>query len=159
MQQQEGIENQKLNKLYPTSDGLADAKTTSRDANLVMGLFSPFKYSIPEYEGYDITRFRNNIRFLLIMEDRDNGAGGSVCPLMFDGETSTFAELPPPDNKNEVEKALRYVEQVLRRKGTPVLMMAGDTFTKKHLHSSSFRAIFASFMNIFKKQQHQWQTL
>ena len=31
MQAQEGIENQKLNKLYPSSDGLADCKTTTRD--------------------------------------------------------------------------------------------------------------------------------
>lgn len=30
-QAQEGIENQKLNKLYPSSDGLADCKTTTRD--------------------------------------------------------------------------------------------------------------------------------
>lgn len=31
MQAQEGIENFKLNKLKPSSDGLADAKSTIRD--------------------------------------------------------------------------------------------------------------------------------
>lgn len=41
-QAQEGIENQKLNKLKPSSDGLADCKTTTRDANMVIGLYSPF---------------------------------------------------------------------------------------------------------------------
>jgi hypothetical protein len=31
MQSQEGIENLKLNRLKPSSDGLADCKTTTRD--------------------------------------------------------------------------------------------------------------------------------
>lgn len=36
MQAQEGIENQKLNKLYPSSDGLADCKTTTRDKIVIV---------------------------------------------------------------------------------------------------------------------------
>ena len=149
-QAQEGIENQKLNKLYPSSDGLADCKTTTRDANLVLGLFSPFKYGLTEYEKYDITRFKNNIRFLIVIEDRDNGAGGQVCPLLFDGEVSNFCELPLPDNKREIESALQYVEKVIRRRTTPVFMMFAREFSRekrkvvKGLHSWFNRSIFAS---------------
>ena len=149
-QAQEGIENQKLNKLYPSSDGLADCKTTTRDANLVLGLFSPFKYGLTEYEKYDITRFKNNIRFLLVIEDRDNGAGGQVCPLLFDGEVSNFCELPLPDNKREIESALQYVEQVIRRRATPVFMMFTREFSRekrkvvKGLHRWFNRSIFAN---------------
>lgn len=149
MQAQEGIENQKLNKLYPSSDGLADCKTTTRDANLVIGLFNPFKYGLTEYEKYDITRFKNNIRFLLVIEDRDNGAGGQVCPLLFDGEVSNFCELPLPDNKREIESALQYVEQVIRRRATPVFMMFTREFSRekrkivKGLHRWLNRSIFA----------------
>ena len=69
-----------------SSDGLADCKTTTRDANLVLGLYSPFKYGLQEHEKYDITKFRNNIRFLYVIEDRDNGSAGQICPLFFDGE-------------------------------------------------------------------------
>ena len=150
MQAQEGIENQKLNKLYPSSDGLADCKTTTRDANLVLGLFSPFKYGLTEYEKYDITRFKNNIRFLLVIEDRDNGAGGQVCPLLFDGEVSNFCELPLPDNKREIESALQYLEQGIRRRATPVFMMFTREFSREKrkvvrgLHRWFNRSIFAS---------------
>ena len=119
-------------------------------ANLVLGLFSPFKYGLTEYEKYDITRFKNNIRFLLVIEDRDNGAGGQVCPLLFDGEVSSFCELPLPDNKREIESALQYVEQVIRKRATLVFMMFTIEFSRekrkvvKGLHRWFNRNIFAS---------------
>lgn len=108
-QSQEGIENQKLNRLKPSSDGLADCKTTTRDANLVIGLYSPFKYGIREYEGYDITKLRGNVRFMEVIEDRDYGANGQVCPLYFDGATSFFSELPRANNKVEMDKVYSFV--------------------------------------------------
>lgn len=114
-QAQEGIENQKLNKMMPSSDGLADCKTTTRDINMVLGLYSPFKYGLREYEGYDITKFKNNIRFLQVVEDRDNGAGGQICPLFFDGATSTFTELPLPNDKEGIDKCLNYIETSIRK--------------------------------------------
>lgn len=121
-QAQEGIENQKMGKMMPSSDGLADCKTTTRDANLVIGLYSPFKYGLREHEGYDVTKFKNNIRFLQIIEDRDNGAGGQVCPLFFDGAVSMFSELPLPSNKSEIEACLRYIENAVRNKTSISLM-------------------------------------
>ena len=82
----------------------------------MLGLYSPFKYGLREYEGYDVTKFKNNIRFMQVIEDRDNGAGGQICPLFFDGAVSTFTELPLPNNKSELEKCLEYIETVVRRK-------------------------------------------
>ena len=113
---QEGIENQKLNKLKPSSDGLADCKTTTRDANMVIGLYSPFKYGLREYEGYDITKFRNHIRFMEVIEDRDYGAGGQICPLFFDGAVSTFNELPRPEDKEGLQQVYNYIESLKGRK-------------------------------------------
>lgn len=114
-QAQEGIENQKLNKMMPSSDGLADCKTTTRDVNLILGLYNPFKYGLKDYEGYDITRFRNNIRFIQVIEDRDNGAAGQVCPLFFDGAVSVFNELPLPTDKDGITKCLNYIENNIRK--------------------------------------------
>lgn len=94
---QEGIENQKANRLRPTMDGLGDNKLTGRDANVMLGLFSPFRHNIPEYYGYDITKFKDNIRFLEIMGSRQGGAG-TVCPLYFDGAVNYFSELPLPSD-------------------------------------------------------------
>lgn len=141
----EGIENQKLNKLYPSAADLGDAKTTARDINLLLGLFSPYKYGLTTYENYDITRFQNNIRFLLIVEDRDNGAGGQVCPLLFDGAISNFAELPLPDNKREIEKVIQYIEQVIRKRSNPVFMIFSREKRKvvRSLRKLSFKSIFA----------------
>ena len=109
-QSQESNENQKYNKLKPTSDGLADAKTTIRDCNLALGLFSPYKHGIKNYEGYDITKFKNHIRFLEIIEDRDNGGSGQMCPLFFDGATSEFHELPLSDDEHALNRIYKYME-------------------------------------------------
>lgn len=116
-QAQEGIENFKLNKLKPSSDGLADCKTTTRDVNMVIGLYSPFKHGLPEYEGYDITKFRNHIRFMEVIEDRDYGSNGNICPLYFDGAVSSFSELPRADDKAAMQKVYKFLEDnKLKRK-------------------------------------------
>lgn len=115
-QAQEGIENQKLNRLKPSSDGLADCKTTTRDANLVIGLYSPFKYGIPDFEGYDIKKFRNYIRFMEVIEDRDYGSAGNICPLFFNGAVSTFNELPFPTDSAGLESVYRYMDTLNRQK-------------------------------------------
>lgn len=114
-QAQEGIENRKMGLVKPSSDGLADCKTTTRDANLVLGLYSPFKYEVKNHEGYDITKFRNYIRFLQVIEDRDYGANGQVCPLFFNGASSFFRELPKPDSP-EIADVLRFVDRLEAQK-------------------------------------------
>nr|DAG83947.1 MAG TPA: Helicase ATPase REPLICATION [Caudoviricetes sp.] len=133
-QDKEGIESIKLNRLYPTSDGLADCKTTVRDIDMLIGLYSPFKYGLKEHEKYDITKFQNNIRFMQILEDRNNGGGGQVCPLYFDGAVSEFYELPLPDNKREVDKVLEYIEDNIRKKSNPIFLLlskGNEIFRKK----------------------------
>lgn len=110
-QAQEGIENFKLDKIKPSSDGLADCKTTARDVNMVIGLYSPFKYGKTEYEGYDITKFRNHIRFMEVIEDRDYGSNGNICPLYFDGAVSYFAELPRANDAAGMQKVYKFMEE------------------------------------------------
>lgn len=115
-QAQEGIENFKLNKIKPSSDGLADCKTTTRDANMVIGLYSPFKYEIENYEHYDIRKFRNYIRFMEIVEDRDYGASGNICPLFFNGASSAFFELPRYDESTKLNEIYAYINELERAK-------------------------------------------
>ena len=128
-QAQEGIENFKLNKIKPSSDGLADCKTTTRDANMVIGLYSPFKYGMTEYEGYDITKFRNHIRFMEVIEDRDYGANGNICPLYFDGAISYFSELRKSNDKVGIQKVYNYIENNKNKKSS-VLMLMINNLTK-----------------------------
>lgn len=133
-QAQEGIENQKLNRLKPSSDGLADCKTTTRDANLVIGLYSPFKYGIPDFEGYDIRKFRNYIRFMEVIEDRDYGSAGNICPLFFNGAVSTFNELPLPTDSAGLESVYGYIDnlnkQKIKRKAKSFFTYLGRIFKK-----------------------------
>lgn len=145
-QAQEGIENQKLNKLKPSSDGLADCKTTTRDANMVIGLYSPFKYGLREYEGYDITKFRNHIRFMEVIEDRDYGANGQICPLYFDGAVSTFNELPRPDDKEGLQRVHNYMES-RKNKTNKSFFSYGIRKLDKRLHRWK---IFHKFATLFR---------
>lgn len=94
---QESVENKKANKLKPSLDGLGDCKLTQRDANVIFGLFSPMRHEIPTFGGYDVTFFRDNIRFLEIIGGREGGAG-NTAPLYFDGAVNYFKELPKPDD-------------------------------------------------------------
>lgn len=98
----ENLEHKKAGSLKPSPANLADNKLTIRDCNVALGIFSPFKNEIPEYYGYDIKTFKDNIRFLEIMVSRDGG-GGSVCPLYFDGAVNFFKELPLPDEYEKIE--------------------------------------------------------
>lgn len=116
MQDKEGNESFKLGRIKPSSDGLADCKVTSRDADMVIGLYSPFKYGLATYEGYDIKRFKNYIRFIEVIEDRHYGATGNICPLFFNGASSIFYELPKPDNTRELSKVYDYINSLESRR-------------------------------------------
>ena len=111
----EGLESRKQNQLEPSSAGLGDAKTSCRDLNVLFGLFSPFKYGIrrwPDNEnGYDITKFKNHIRFLKICENRDGESGYSTA-LYFDGAISEFIELPPANDKEGLETFYKQIEKI-----------------------------------------------
>ena len=108
---QESNENKKYNKLKPTLDGLGDCKLTQRDANVIIGLFSPFRHDIPDYWSYDIKAFKDNIRFMEILGGRDGGAG-TICPLYFDGAVNYFRELPLPDNIKGIKNVYRLLNKI-----------------------------------------------
>lgn len=112
---QEGLDNFKANKLRPSLDGYGEAKIISRDADLILGLFSPFRFEIPVYEKYDIKLFRDNIRFLEIIAGREGG-GGSLTPLFFDGGVNYFKELPRPEDLAKTKDAEFMLNRVRNNK-------------------------------------------
>jgi hypothetical protein len=99
----EGNESFKLGRVRPSAVGLGDSKYTSRDCNVCLGLFSPFRFGITEYFGYDITILKDRIRFLEVITNRDGEMGG-LLPLWFDGAVCDFKELPKPDDKAAMAK-------------------------------------------------------
>ena len=109
--QQESVDNMKAGKLKPSMDGLGDCKLSGRDANVILGLFSPFRHEIKEYYGYDITFFKDNIRFLEILGGREGG-GGTVCPLYFDGAVNYFKELPLSSETGKIQQVINFIKNI-----------------------------------------------
>ena len=99
----EGNDAFKLGRVRPSVAGLGDSKYVSRDADIVLGLFSPFRFGITEYFGYDINILKDHIRFLEVVVNR-NGEMGGLLPLWFDGAVCDFKELPKPDDKTSMDK-------------------------------------------------------
>lgn len=95
----EGNDAFKLGRVRPSVAGLGDSKYVSRDADIVLGLFSPFRFGITEYFGYDVTILKDHLRFLEVIVNR-NGEMGGILPLWFDGAVCDFKELPKSDDKN-----------------------------------------------------------
>lgn len=88
-----------INRVKPSLDGLGDNKATARDHLLAIGLFAPIRYNIEDYKGYDISKFRNNFRSLLILKNR-LGIDKVEIPLYFHGAACIFKELEHPDKVN-----------------------------------------------------------
>lgn len=114
-QAQESLENTKANRLAPTSDGLGDCKVVVRDINTLIGLYNPYKHQVMEHKHYSIPRFKDHIRFVQIIEDRDYGTAGTVFGLFFNGASTYFKELPPPQDREAVEKVYKYIEEMDKR--------------------------------------------
>ena len=111
----ESVESVRLNRTRPTTAGLGDSKYTSHDANIVLGIFSPFRFGLKEYLGYPIDKFRDHFRTLEVLVNRDGELGG-IIGLFFDGATCTWAELPRPDNTAEMGGVYAYLQRLQPKK-------------------------------------------
>lgn len=92
----EGNDSIRLGRTRPSADGLADNKATSKDANVFMGLYSPYRNGIDTYNNYNIKALRDHYRSFYIDFDRD----GASCEtnLYFHGAVTQFRELPKPND-------------------------------------------------------------
>ena len=88
----EGNESIKMGRTRATADGLADNKSTSKDCDVFMGLYSPYRNSEPSYYKYDIIKLKDHYRNFYIEFDRN----GNSCEtsLYFHGAVNYFKELP-----------------------------------------------------------------
>lgn len=87
-------------KLEPSLDSLGDIKVTQRDSLVIIALFSPYRYRIPEYRGYNVKELKDTLRFAFILKNR-RGREGLIDPLFFNGAAETFEELPLPYTDEE----------------------------------------------------------
>ena len=107
----ESINAQMMEKLKPSVANLADSKYTARDCNLMIGIFSPFKFDIPNYQGYDITTLKDNVRFIEIMINRDGCPGGAIA-MYFDGAICYFHEMPKATDTPAMQRIYQYLKKL-----------------------------------------------
>lgn len=114
----EGLEAIKQKRMIPAASTLADSRYTSRDADIVLGLFDPSKFGLSSWLGYPIAASANGIglekyaRFMYVIANR-NGEMGGICPLFFDGAVCHFEELPKPE---ETEKMAQVFAKIVHIK-------------------------------------------
>lgn len=80
--------------LSPQQSDFKDSTNLYQDADIVLGLMSPYKLDIDESLGYDITKLKSNMVMLKIIKNRlskDNIAIG----LLVNPRAGGFEELPP----------------------------------------------------------------
>ena len=83
-------------KIKPQLSDFKDSGGTQEDANVVMSIFSPFRYGIPEYNGYNTKGLGDKIRFVDVLKSR-NGLPSLSKGLGHIGQTGHFIDLPTPD--------------------------------------------------------------
>ena len=96
----ESDERHKQGRLTPTLRDFGDSKYTTRDANVIMALFSPYRYKLERFQGYNVQALGNSYRNLEIIENRD-GEPNVNLGLNFIGPCGTFRELPKSSDMTE----------------------------------------------------------
>ena len=109
-QETTNLEAYKANKIRPTISGLSDSKYTAKDCNVMLGLTSPYMHELPDYCGYDITKLKNNVRFLEVVINRDGQSNGMVG-LYFDGACNFYAELPLATDKQGLQAVYDMIDR------------------------------------------------
>lgn len=140
----ESLDAFKENKLRPTIANLADSKYPSRDCNICLGIFSPFKFELREYMGYDITKLRDNVRFVEVLINRSGSPGGIVA-LYFDGAVNYFSELPKA-NDSRIQAVYQSLQEMRNKASKAFFSFAVNKMNKK-LHKWK---IFHKFAALFK---------
>ena len=78
--------------------------------NVFLGLFSPVKFDLNSYFGYDISKFKDNIRFLEVILNR-GGTMGGLTALYFNGAVCDFQQLPLPTDKDKINKWYDFLDK------------------------------------------------
>lgn len=114
-----------ISKLEPSLASIGEAKTISRSAHIVLGLFDPSRYDILKFPippktdpkaCYDIDILGNKFRSLKVLKANDSDFNFRIG-LLANAIAETFEELPLPKTPEIEEVYARYKD---KRKFTPV---------------------------------------
>lgn len=95
---QESLGAYKASRMEPTLATTSDSRYLGRDCNIALGIFSPYRFGIKMYAGYDIATLQDHVRFLNVIINRGGSPGGTIG-LLFNGAVNYFEELPHPSKE------------------------------------------------------------
>ena len=87
-------------KYGPQLSDFKDTGNTQEDADIVLGMYNPYKYKVDDFMGYNIGRMGSHFRSLHILKNR-YGKENVSCGFVFDGGINRFTELPRSDMMKE----------------------------------------------------------
>lgn len=102
-------------KVEPQLSLLGDNRTLSQDYDIVLGMFSPFRYEIDQYRGYKTDKFQDRCRFVNVLKNRE-GEPDKWIGLYFNGMTNYFEELPLPTDFTTIKNGVKSDNEVLYEK-------------------------------------------
>jgi replicative DNA helicase len=86
----------KIERVEPQLSDFKDTSSTQEDANVVLGLFAPYRYKLAEYRKYNINNLKGEFRGLHVLKNRD-GDDNAMVGLKFKGKSGYFEEYPLPN--------------------------------------------------------------
>lgn len=82
---------------------------------VVFALFNPSRYESSSvsktYGGYNISKFKNYFREIIIIKHRD-GEELIKVPMFFNGKINFFKELPLPVDNETIEKIYKKINEI-----------------------------------------------
>lgn len=91
-----GVDRNRYGIKTPLLRDFEDSKRTTKDANVVFGLFDPIRHMKEDEEnfmGYDITILKSWFKSMHLLKHR-NGQANKFIPLQFKGAVGLFEQMP-----------------------------------------------------------------
>jgi hypothetical protein len=98
-------------KIKPQLSDFKSSGNLVEDCNIALSIFSPNRYSIPEYLGYDVNRLADRVRFVDILKNR-NGTPDLSKAVAYLGEAGVFSDLPLPSQMESIYPQLSSIKKV-----------------------------------------------
>ena len=89
-------ERMKQNLQDPSSNDFKDSGSLYEDSQVVLAVFSPFKYKLATYRKYSIKELEQCFIGIFLLKSRF-GTSDIMIPMGFYGDCSHYIELPKPD--------------------------------------------------------------
>lgn len=97
-----------INRVEPQLSDFKDTGNTQSDCDICLAVFSPIRYDIKNFYGYNVSLLKNKFKSIHILKNRD-GEADQMIGMGFIGQTGTFFELPQSNviQNSDYEKIIK----------------------------------------------------